>query len=180
MLEWNESIVTKMKEGDRLAFEICYRSFSPMIYQITKNIMRNNSAASDLTHDTFIDAFENIDKYKPKKQFSTWLKRIAFNNTMNYLKREKSFQRFVSEVQEGDIPLAMEDVINSSELLDKLFAQLSEKERLVIWLYIVEQFTHTEIAVLLVKSESYSKSIVSRSLKKIQLSQNARGYLNEG
>jgi RNA polymerase sigma-70 factor (ECF subfamily) len=84
-----------MIEGDTQAQACCYQKFSSTIYTSIYNICRNSANASDLLQDTFIDAFVNIGQYNRNYAFIAWLKGIAFNNTLNFIKREKIAYRAV-------------------------------------------------------------------------------------
>jgi DNA-directed RNA polymerase specialized sigma24 family protein len=86
LLQWNESLVDKMKAGDQPALEQCYRQLSPVIYTAIFNISRDQGNANYLLQDTFIAAFEKIHSYTATdKSFIAWLKCIAFNKTCNFL-----------------------------------------------------------------------------------------------
>jgi len=68
------------------------------------------------------------------------------------------------------------EVISQSNLLEYLLEKVSENERLILWLYIVEQYSHEEIANLVSQSPSYSKSIVSRCLQKLRNKSEVKQY----
>jgi len=166
-LKWNDEIIVEMKNGVNSAFEHCYLILSPTIYTAILKICKDKDIASELLHDTFIDAFENISSFDLSNVFIAWLKRIAFNNTFNYIKKQKSVRLFEDKI-ESEYPKSIDDNHGDSDLLNKLMALVPATHRLILWLYIVEQYSHDEIAKLFDKSASYSKSIVSRSLIKLR------------
>jgi len=178
LLNWDETLVDRMKAGDQHSFEQCYRQLSPTIYTAIVKICRDQGNANDLLQDTFIKAFEKIDSYTFQQlSFVAWLKRIAFNNTFNFLKKQKltvvgieDLDDFISATDE------IETLYEQRNFLDTLLEQISEHERLIIWLYIVEQYSHEEIGNLVKKSPSYSKSVVSRCLKKLRVKEEVRNY----
>ena len=174
---WEESIVEQMKQGSAEALEQCYRLLSPQIYTVIFKICRQQDTAQELLHDTFIDIFESLHFYKRKQSFVAWAKRIAFNNTLNYIKREKRVV-FVDELPDDgfDVAACISQQIIDSQLIESLLAKVTEIERLVLWLFVVEQYNHEEIAVLVAKTPSYSKSIVSRALKRIRLFQEVKDH----
>jgi len=169
LLKWNDKQISKLRQGDSQAQACCYQEFSSTIYTAIYNICKNNTNASDLLQDTFIDAFENIAQYNQHYPFIAWLKRIAFNNTLNFIKREKMAYKAVEYLKEVPvIDSTFDESISQTNLLEYLLEKVSEKERLILWLYIVEQYSHEEIAKLFSQSPSYSKSIVSRCLHKLR------------
>ena len=178
MQQWNESLVDKMKEGEQQAFEQCYLQLSPAIYTAIFNICRDQGNANDLLQDTFVAAFEKIHSYTAKdNSFIAWLKRIAFNNTFNFLKKHKLT---VVGIEDENVAVSttceVEMRHEQNNFLNALLTTISEKERLIIWLYIVEQYSHEEIGDIVKKSPSYSKSVVSRCLKKLRSKEEVRNY----
>ncbi|GHF87584.1 RNA polymerase sigma factor [Thalassotalea marina] len=170
MDSWEDKLIDNMRSGDKYAFEQCYRQLSPQIYTAIYKICQNSDTARELLHDTFIDVYESIHSYKKQGSFQGWVKRIAFNNTFNFLKRNKKFV-FIEDanVEEQYIDFNHGDAVHDCRLLDSVLDKCTEVERLILWLFIVEQYSHEEIAVLASKSPSFSKSIVSRTLKRIRL-----------
>jgi len=167
-----------MKEGEQQAFEQCYLQFSPAIYTAIFNICRDQGNANDLLQDTFVAAFEKIHSYTARdNSFIAWLKRIAFNNTFNFLKKHKLT---VVGIEDENVAMSttceVEMLHEQNNFLNALLRTISEKERLIIWLYIVEQYSHEEIGNIVNKSPSYSKSVVSRCLKKLRLKEEVRNY----
>jgi RNA polymerase sigma-70 factor (ECF subfamily) len=180
LLTWNEKQIGKLLQGDSQAQASCYQEFSRTIYTAIYNICKNSTNASDLLQDTFIDAFENIAQYNHHYPFIAWLKRIAFNNTLNFIKREKIADRAV-EYLKGlpTLESSFDEAISQSNLLEYLLGRVSENERLILWLYIVEQYSHEEIATLFSQSPSYSKSIFSRCLHKLRNKSEVKQYAHK-
>jgi RNA polymerase sigma-70 factor (ECF subfamily) len=167
-----------MKEGDQNAFEQCYRLLSPQIYTAIFNICRDHGNANDLLQDTFVTAFEKINSYTSgQHMFTAWIKRIAFNNTFNFLKKHRLMVVGIDGLNEASTTAGeVETLHEQNDFLTMLLRQISEKERLIIWLYIVEQYSHEEIGKIVNKTPSYSKSVVSRCLKKLRSKQEVRNY----
>lgn len=158
-----------MKQGDREAFELCYQDISPTIYSAILRICMNRDIADDLLHDTFIKIFENIHSFDEQLSFIAWAKRIAFNLTFNFIK--KASNRRHENIDESMLLSSIslvESSFSNENLIAVLFDDITERERLILWLFIVEQYTHDEISLIVERSASYSKSILSRALKKIK------------
>lgn len=170
-------MVEEMKQGNNEAFERCYRMLSPQVYTAILRICQNPATSQELLQDTFLDVFEKIHLYKKQHSFLAWVKRIAFNNTISFLKRNRRVT-ITEEPTEGSdlIEYDVSQAVQDSQLLESLLDKVSEVERLILWLFVVEQYNHEEVAVLFGKTPSYSKSIVSRALKKIRLHSEAKDY----
>lgn len=177
-MQWNESLVDKMKAGDQDALEQCYRQLSPLIYTAIFNICRDQGNANDLLQDTFIAAFEKIHSYTSGPQFfPAWIKRIAFNNTFNFLKKHKLTVVGIDNLNEGvSAKDEIQLIYEQNNFLSALLIKISVKERLILWLYVVEQYSHEEIGNIVGKSSSYSKSVVSRCLKKLRTKEEVKQY----
>jgi len=167
-----------MKEGDQHAFEECYRQLSPQVYTAIFNICRDQGNANDLLQDTFVAAFDKIHSYTTKdRTFLAWLKRIAFNNTFNFLKKHKLTIVGIDDLDEATSSYSsLETLHEQNNFLTTLLRQIPEKERLIIWLYVVEQYSHEEIGKIVNKSASFSKSLVSRCLIKLRTKQEVKNY----
>ena len=165
MTQWNELMLQRLKKGDIKAQELLYREFSKPVYTAIFKICGNRDLANDLLHDSFLDAFFQIDKFRTQISIKAWLKRIAINNTVNFLKRSQLASKYIIDFRNDDDEYLEKD---STQLLDRLFSEISAEHRAVIWLFVVEQYKHHEIGEMLGQSESYSKSVVSRSLKRLQ------------
>ena len=71
------------------------------------------------------------------------------------------------------------DAYDDTDLLSKLMVSVPTNHRVILWLFVVEQYSHEEIALLVSKSPSYSKSIVSRCLQKLKdnVKENESAYM---
>jgi len=162
LINFDERLIRKLKVGDREAQEACYISLSPVIYTTLIKICRDKETANDLLHDTFIQLFDTASTLDTSINIVPWVKRIAINKALNHIKRNRLNVvdiQFYSEKSEDPF---------ENDSLDSLFETIPPEQRVVIWLFIVEEYSHREISRFLDKSESYSKSIVSRCLKKIR------------
>ena len=114
---------------------------SPTIYNAIFNICRDQGNANDLLQDTFIIAFEKIHSYTTTdKSFVAWLKRIAFNKTVNFLRKHKLTIVGIDGLDEDISPnYSIEILHEQHNFLSALLVQISEKERLIIWLYIISE-----------------------------------------
>ena len=170
MTSKDELLIRQMKQGQATAFEQCYRQYAPSVFTAISNIAQCHATADDVLQDTFISAFAAISTIESDYCLIAWLKRIAFNKFYNVLRQQKRSVQMgqqllsVSEHLNRD----MTQTIEQSNLLSVLFTKVREKERLVLWMYIVEQYSHSEIAELFAKTPSFSKSIVSRSLNSLK------------
>jgi len=154
------AIVRKIQEGDVDAFDTLILKYRERVYSVIYNLTSNREDASDLTQETFIKAFQSINRFKGKSSFFTWLYRIALNTSLTHLRKNKlrrffSFEKMVEEDHtEGFIENMTTDsdsdkaaLMNElQETLNDAFQKLSVKHRTVITLFEIDGLSHKEIA----------------------------------
>lgn len=129
---------------------------------ISLKYCQNDSEAEDNLHDTFIEIFTNIKKFKATGSFEGWMKRILINKAINRYKN--SF--FLTAIKDDNLE---EITINNDELdfpidfLLSLIQELPHQYRLVFNLFELDEYSHKEIAEMLSISESTSKSNLHRA-----------------
>jgi len=164
---WDEALTKRIINGDKLAFELCYRQLSPAVFTAIYRICKDNDLSKDILQDTFLTTYQKVEQLKSDTNMLAWLKRVAFNKTINAIKRLNKFG-------DDDVELKVDPVhsiaqsIEDERLFLLILSNVTLVERLVLWLYFVEQYKHHEIAELTGKSLSYSKIIVSRAIAKIK------------
>ena len=142
-----------------------YQIFSDKLFAICLKYSRNYQDAEDILQDSFLTIFKKIDTYKNKGSFEGWLKRITINTALQKY-REKTTLEIVEEVpdeenQENEQAENLKDA--ALDVLLNLIQQLPDKYRLVFNLYVLDNYSHREIAELLNISEGTSKSNLSRA-----------------
>jgi RNA polymerase sigma-70 factor, ECF subfamily len=83
------SLVENAKKGDEKAFGELLNRYQKSVYHMILKMVRNVDDAEDLTIEAFGKAFRNIEKFKPDYSFSTWLFRIATNNSIDFIRKKR-------------------------------------------------------------------------------------------
>ena len=81
--------ITKVINGDTNAFAYLVDSYKNMVYSLAYKMTKNREEAEEISQDTFIKAFKKINNFKGDSKFSTWLYRIAYHTSLDYLKKSK-------------------------------------------------------------------------------------------
>ncbi|MCY4144224.1 MAG: sigma-70 family RNA polymerase sigma factor [Gammaproteobacteria bacterium] len=160
-------VVRAVAKGNRDAQESIYRDFSKPVYTMAFQILQNMQLAEDVTHDTFVAVFTKSPKLRDPTSFSGWIRRIAVNHCLMVL-RSSSHKHAVPWDEQT---LAEDSTVVDHERtidLERALQVLPPATRLVVWLYVVEGYTHAEIGNLFEKSQSFSKSQLSRALSKLR------------
>lgn len=172
MLEDEQKIVKKAKDGEVEAFGLLYDHYLPKIYRFVLLKVSHREEAEDLTHQAFLKAWENINQYNFKGySFGAWLYRIARNITVDYYRNNRS-ETSLEEVSEIAIEgLSLGGTIDKKiewEGLIKSLKHLKEIEQEVLIMRFVEDLPLKEIAEAIGKSEGAVKLIQHRAINNLK------------
>src|SRR5262249_40570002 len=97
----DSQLVRKAKFGSSAAFEELYERHHTRIYQTTFRILRQKEDAEDAVQRSFQRAFMNLKRFREESRFSTWLTRIAINESLMFLRQNRTAMR-LSEMKHDD------------------------------------------------------------------------------
>lgn len=150
--------------GDRRMQQELYDRFSPRMYAVCLRYALNAEEAQDILQEGFIKIFKKLDTFRSEGSFEGWVRRIFVNTAIEHFRRRK-YLTPVTEKEENTIEGDYTSVLD--ELAEKdiiaLIQELSPGYRTVFNMYVVEGYTHKEIADMLGISEGTSKSQLSRA-----------------
>lgn len=167
---WDDTLTRKIIAGDRTAFELCYRQLSPFVYSAIYKTCQDKELSKDIVQETFLTAFQQAHELNHDTNMLAWLKRVAFNKVINTLKRSNKFDGDNDAQNKVDVSDSIEASVENERLFLFILSKVSLSERIILWLYFVEQYKHHEIAELMGKSLSYSKLVVSRTISTLKKS----------
>lgn len=158
------AVVKKACKGDAAAQAWLYQQYSKAMFNICIRMAATKNDAEDLLQDAFIIAFEKINQLKEADQFGGWIKRIVVNECIRYTKKNI----VVEDVSDGMLnDLAEEETawwkIVDMSIIHQEIKALPEGCKQVFNLYVLEDYSHREIAQELNISESTSKSQYHRA-----------------
>ncbi|MED4016438.1 MULTISPECIES: RNA polymerase sigma factor [Sutcliffiella] len=149
-----------------------YRQYHQTIYKYIVVLVKDPQQAEDLTHETFVKAYKNFDRFRRDSSPKTWLFRIAHNVTVDYIRKMKPIQLFKEVFRnKGEQGLSAEEIFIIKENSEELFVALSELKdsyKQVILLRKVKGFSIEETALILNCSESKVKATMFRALKALK------------
>ena len=153
-----------LDHNDQQAYAELMRLYRDSIYFMLIKIVKNSDDAEDLTLETFGKAFRYLDKYTPQYAFSTWLYRIAVNNSIDYIRHKNNSPQYIDDdlytgtaeqlidrSQTNPSPTPEEEVIikQRMQMLRSAVQQLPEKYRKVIELRYYDELSYEEISDML-------------------------------
>ena len=157
--------ISKAKKGDRLAQKKLFDQFLPYLSVVCRRYAYDSSVVPDAIQESFIAVFRNLDTYDHKKgPFKAWIRKVAINATLR-LARTRTNTEELSE-QMGEVPTTAISIWEfENEELMILLKKMPSNYREVFNLFVIDEFTHKEIAQLLGISEMVSRQKLSRARK---------------
>jgi RNA polymerase sigma factor (sigma-70 family) len=139
-----------------------YKLFSGKLFAICLKYSRNYAEAEDNLQDAFLTIFNKIEQYKDKGSFEGWIKRITVNTALQRYRTEKVFD-IINENTIEDVELEVDEDTVSIDYLLKIIQELPDRYRLVFNLYVLDGYSHKDIADMLKINIGTSKSNLSRA-----------------
>lgn len=141
-------LFTRIKENDEEAFDILYKKYNKMVYGICFTIVKNKENSEDVTQNVFSKLLKIEKEKMPYTKEATWLYTVTKNEALQYLK-SKNNDVDLDNVYDLYIPdEEIEDVANSDEY-HRIIKNLSEKQKEIVSLKVLHDFTFKEIGQML-------------------------------
>ncbi len=157
-----DQLIKKCKKKNVKAQEQLYKLYSSKLFSICLKYANDYSSAEDTLQDAFITIFDKINQYKNQGSFEGWVKRITINTALQKFRKQKVFDIINEEqIEEVDVVIDEEDI--SLDYLLKIIQQLPDRYRLVFNLYVLDGYSHKEVAEMLEISIGTSKSNLARA-----------------
>jgi RNA polymerase sigma-70 factor (ECF subfamily) len=157
-------VVRRAQAGDADAFESLYRDQVGRVYAVCLRLSGDPVAATELTQDVFVRAWERLKSFRGDSAFGTWLHRLAMNVALMALRATGRRERRVAPVEDPalyDQGTAPRDAEHLD--LEQALTRLPQGAREVFVLHDVEGFGHQEIGKLLEIAEGTSKAHLFRA-----------------
>ncbi len=163
MAALDELAIQRAKSGDLDALERIYRAYEGVVYSVARRICRTPEEAEEVLQETFLEICRSMKRFRGTApgSLTAWVKRVASSKALIRIRYEKyrDTEELVEDVKAGRKD---QDVTVSIDL-ETALQQLSDTARAVVWLHDVEGYTHEEIAEMMNKTVSFSKSQLSRA-----------------
>ncbi len=159
-------IMECIRGSSKAQFKV-YKKYSKAMYNLAYRMMKNHEDAEDILQETFLDCFRNIGSFRYESTFGAWLKRILVNKCINQLRKKKTEFVLIDDLP-ADIPEETLEIVPDTSAITKAIEMLPDGYRIILTLYLLEGYNHSEIASITGISESTSKSQYSRAKVKLR------------
>ena len=158
-----ERLLHECKKNNTQAQEQLYKLLAPKLFTVCLKYSRNHEEAQDNLQESFLIIFDKLKQFKNEGSFEGWAKRLVVNYVLQQYRKQGTFLELVSDnifvVEEIEI----EDESITMEFLLKIIQELPDRYRLIFNLYVVDGYSHKEIAKMLEINEGTSKSNLARA-----------------
>lgn len=178
-----QELVEACVKGDGRAQKLLYEQYSRTMFGICLRYSNTYEEAKDILQDGFVKVFTKMSQFGFQGSFEGWMKRIFVNTALEYYRSNKN------HMYHEDVNVAYDqphhdhtiDKISQKEILE-ILQSLAPGYRNVLNLYIIEGYSHAEIAEMLQINEGTSKSQLSRArviLQQAIINKQKAGLTNE-
>lgn len=156
-----------------MAFHILVQTYQERLYWHIRKIVMNHDDTDDILQNVFIKVWKNIDGFREDSSLFTWLFRIATNESLSFLQKQRRRSVFSSEEITDYLVESLEadeyfDGDDIQKKLEKAVIQLPEKQRLVFNMKYFEEMKYEQISEILQTSVGALKASFHHAVKKIE------------
>lgn len=171
----DEILVKEFLSGKEESFDKLYRKYSKKIYSFIRRIAGDEHLAEDFLQEVFMKVYKNLNKFKFKSSFYTWLYRIAFNTTITLLNKKKKRKETNLENHQNikENHNTPDKILSESIIKDRIsdaVGRLPEMQRYVFTLRFNEHMHYKDISKVLNISESSGKTNFHHALNNLKKS----------
>ncbi len=171
-----EKLIKACIRGEKKYQKILYQSFYGKMLTVCMRYATDISEAQDILHDGYIKVFNKLKSFEYKGSFEGWIRRIIVNNAIDYVRNKRDFVISISDdntfnnLKDDSFDNNDEQLIKmKAEIIIKLIQKLSPAYRTVFNMYVIEEYSHKEIAEELNISIGTSKSNFAKAKLKLKL-----------
>jgi len=160
-------LIEECRKGSSKAQYMLYNQYSKAMFNLAYRILNNREDAEDVLQEAFVDCFRNISSFRFESTFGAWLKKILVNKCINHIKKKK-IDLTLCETLPVNVSDEEEEVVYDTGKIFRGIEKLPDGYRVILTLYLLEGYDHSEISQILGITESTSKSQYSRAKDKLK------------
>ena len=168
-------LVTRLKNGDQEVWNMVVDKYSRKVYNMALNFAGNSDDAADITQEVFLKVYNNIEKFKEEKSFTSWLLRLSKNYCIDYWRKSKYNRRSLEldenlKIEPANGAGTPEDAVikrYDAIYLRKKLRLLPPDLRALIIMRDIQDFSYQEIAEHLEIPLGTTKSRINRARTKL-------------
>ncbi len=170
----DEEVALRVVAGDTGAFELLMRRHNQRLFRTARSVLSNDADAQDALQDAYIRVYRGLPRFRERSTLVTWMTRIVFNEALRFRarrsgirQRERAAASLAATNARAGGPEPVMDETERMRMFDDALGALSERERAVVMLRIVQGLGTRETAASLGMSESHVKVCLFRAKPKM-------------
>ncbi len=164
-----EKLIAECIQNNPKAEKEFYYKYYEKLYRLAYYNVKNTDVAVEIVNDGFITIFKKLHTVNEISTFEKWMRTIIINKCIDHHRLKKRFFVDIADESVQSIPAAVDAEYElPNNTVEMMLKELSDMERVVMVLHILEDYSHKEIADLLNISTENSRQIVHRSKAKLQ------------
>jgi len=173
MEKYDDQLILQMlmnPETQRRGFEACVRQYGEQLYWQVRKIVLTHDDANDVLQNSFLKAWNGLGSFQGDSKVLTWLSRIAINESLDFLRRNKQRQTVNEDARTVASTLMADTYFDGSEteaLLQEAIASLPDVQRTVFQMRYFDEMKYSDISYVLGTSEGALKASYHIAVKKI-------------
>ena len=171
----DKELIQQFREGSKrnYAFDLIVRKYQERLYWHIRKLVISHDDADDVLQNTFIKAFQALERFREDASLFTWLYRIATNESLSFLKKKKNRYflpigenlNLLEETLESDAHCSGDEI---QIKLQKAIVRLPEKQKLVFNMKYFDELKYEEISEILKTSVGALKASYHHAIKKLE------------
>ena len=171
--EIDDKTVQQASNGDQQAFRLIVLHYAKAVNRLAYRYTADASYAEDIAQETFIKAFQAINRYQSQAKFSTWLLRITTNSAIDYLRKANrqiadSLDQQATQTDIPDHSISTADHLDLNQRLSQAMTDLSDVERLAVTMKHHQGYSINETAQVLKINNNACKPTLFRAVQKLR------------
>lgn len=167
-------LINQIVEGDTNAFAILVDRYKDLVFTLALRMLKNREEAEEVAQDTFIKTYKSIETFKGDSKFSTWIYRVAYNTSLDRIKKNRKHLNNVEineftahQVVTIDNALDNMEVKEREEAIQRCIDELPSEESFLLTLYYFDDLSLNEISKIVGITANSIKVKLFRSRKKL-------------
>ena len=174
----NYALIDQILAGERDAYKLFIEKYQRLVFHVVYRLISSPADREDICQEVFVKAYQNLSGFKRESKISTWIARIAYNTSVNFLSKKKAEliddfgkenEDLIHDVAAKDItPDQWSEKYETKTILDQGISELKPVFRTIISLYHWEEMTYEEIGKILDLPIGTVKNYLFRARKELK------------
>lgn len=167
----DKELLERCRSGDNVGYSLLYQRYSKSVFNSIFRLVNERQEAEDILQEVFLKAFSEIKSLKNSESFGGWIKRIAINHSLNFLRKRKIYFTEIEDdkmldIQDDEWKETLKKESRVQELQNAI-DELPLQTRTIVNLFLFEEMPQEEIAKVLDIPPGTVRSYYHRAKKKI-------------